>query len=341
MLATHLLREITEEYRREKNIRGAQIAIFILVGLQLIFPPSIVNWLVLIALAATAHEGASKRELETAPTTVLLATLALTIGLGYPTARAYQGERAFYQSLKAQEQNDGAAVYNFQLSAISANSQNYRYHQSFAQTNRILADNFLQNLGQEPTTGSEPSEEQQQQRNQALFLIQQSIDSAKTATDLAPHRFETWETLASIYRSLIGMTDGAPSWAIAAYQNAIDLNPLDPQLRINLGGLFLGQEDFDEAVYHLRLATQTKPDHANAWYNLAAAYRAGGEDERASVALQRTVASLPEDSPDRVRIQEELQTLNEATPSAAPQPQEPRTPEATPGGESPFSPLAE
>jgi tetratricopeptide (TPR) repeat protein len=90
------------------------------------------------------------------------------------------------------------------------------------------------------------------------------------------------------------IAEGADNFAMQAYSQAVALDPLNPNLRINLGGIYYSLNKFDEAVRVLELAVATKPDLANSHYNLAFAYRDQGELEKA-IQQMTLVLSLIQD----------------------------------------------
>jgi tetratricopeptide (TPR) repeat protein len=123
--------------------------------------------------------------------------------------------------------------------------------------------------------------------------------------------------------------DGAEDLAINNYAQAITLDPANPSLRIELGGIFYQLastvEDRDtansyliRAVEEFSTATQLKSDYANAWYNLAKAYELADNIELAYQAMQQAIASLDVNSPDLDLATQELSTLKAKLPSPTP-----------------------
>ena len=103
-------------------------------------------------------------------------------------------------------------------------------------------------------------------------LIQQAIREAKVATVLNPTSAAYWENLAQLYRNLINFAEGSDQWAIAAYQQAITNDPINPRLRVNLGGLFYALGNYEAAIRRFENAVNLKPDYTNGYYNLAATW---------------------------------------------------------------------
>jgi len=158
-----------------------------------------------------------------------------------------------------------------------------------------------------------------QDRNNIQVLIQQAIREAKIAANLNPQRSTNWNNLANIYRNLINIADGAGDWTFNSLQQAIIFEPANPLLRIDLGSLFYSFGLFDEAIDEFQRAVNLKPDHANAYYNLAFAYQAKEDWPRQALALQNVLQLVEPGSADYEKAQQEL----EEAMAKIPQPEEP------------------
>ena len=128
-------------------------------------------------------------------------------------------------------------------------------------------------------------------QNTILQLIQQSINSGRNATTLSPQTSVNWQNLSSIYRSLIGFGQNADSFALFTNQQAIALDPNNPQQYINYGGIFYQLKQWDNAIRQFQIAASLKPDYANAYYNLGHALEEKGELQSALTQYQ-TVKNL-------------------------------------------------
>jgi len=226
--------------------------------------------------------------------------------------RAYEGEIYFKKSLDAFAKNDGLGTYNNQIKAIQKNPHRVDFRISYSQTSLALANSIASN----PPSGQLTD----QDRNNIAQLVQQAIREARSATALNPTNAIVWENLAQIYRQLINFAQGADQWAIASYQQAVAKDPINPRLRLDLGGLFYALGNYDEAQKIFRVAVDLKPDYANGWYNLAAAYREDKKYQQAYQAMQQTLALVPTDSADWQKAKEELDELAKTLPSPTPTP---------------------
>ena len=225
--------------------------------------------------------------------------LILIAASSYGLVRAYGAELAFASSLKALENRDGTGAYNAQIQAITRNPRVARFHTAYSQTNLALAGAIAKQ--------ATPSAEE---RKTATELIQQAIREAKIGVNLAPTNILAWENIASVYQALAGVAQGADQWTVAAYQQAMQLDPTNPVIRLRLGGAYVGQQKLDQAAESYATAINLKPDYANAYYNLAFVYREQKKYLPAAQALKESLKYVT--SPDDVtRAQKELDDLRE------------------------------
>lgn len=289
--------------------QGEEALLPLLIGLAgtMIIPWLIASNLVLLSysyifLAMVAilvgQKGVASFKAKTSSLIVLVVGLLLIIPSLYFWGRIYAADMAFRQSLNALVENRGTVVYNQQIRAITLNPYNPNYRQAYSQTNFALANSIA---GQQELTD--------QDRANITQLIQQAIREAKAATVLNPTEANNWENLAQIYRNLINFAQGADQWAIVAYRQAIVTDPINPRIRINLGGLFFALQNYEAATRQFQNAVDLKPDFANGYYNLAAAYREREMYSEAYLAMQAVLNTLPIDSPDYQKAKDELDEL--------------------------------
>jgi len=244
------------------------------------------------------------------PWLIALPTLLGLIFSGANYIKIYTADYHFRNSLVAAEQNRGTDTYNFQIKAISLAPNIDRYHVAYSNTNLALAN----------ALASQQGDLTDQDRQTITQLIQQALREARFSTQINPSKAANWVNLANIYRQLVNFAEGADQFAQASYIRAIQLDPANPRLRLDLGGLLYSQEQYDQAVNHFLEAVQLKPDFANAYYNLANAYQQQAKILEAYQAMQQVVALVPLDSPDYIKAQEELNQLKTQLPQQADQP---------------------
>jgi len=239
----------------------------------------------------------------------ILLALALVFAslVFYLGGRAYAAEIYFKKSLDALKQNQGFQAYEKQVRAYRLNPYRIDYRIAYSQTNLILANAL-----------ASQTDLTDQERTDITRLVQQAIREARIATMLNPTDAKNWENLAQIYRRLINFAQGADQWAMAAYQQAILTDPVNPRIRVNFGGLFYSLGNYEAAITHFQNAINLKPDYANAYYNLAAALKENEEIEKAVTAMEAVVNLVNITSADYQKAKNELEELKARLPSPTP-----------------------
>ncbi len=243
------------------------------------------------------------------PALVLVVVVGVAITVGIFGSRAYAAEMTYKRALSAAARNDGIALYNLMIEAIKRNPRVDRYRITYSQTNLALANTIAQK--QDITD---------QDRQTITALVQQAIREGQGAVALNRESAINWENLANIYRSLIPFAQGADQWASTAYSQAIAFDPVNPLLRVALGGVHYGAGRFDEAIRSFELATIAKPDFANAHYNLAAALREKGDQsslERAVKEMEQVLSLVQPGTQDYQTAQRELENLKSKLPKTS------------------------
>jgi len=220
------------------------------------------------------------------------------------SSRALVAEATYKKGLDALIQNDGATTYELLRQAINTNPYVDRYHASYSQINLALANSIAQN---EDITD--------QDRETITQLIQQAIREAKATVTLNPQRAGNWEVLARTYQAIAPFAQGADQFTIQTFNQAVALDPINPNLRISLGGTFYALGDYDNAIDAFKLAVLAKPDHANAHYNLAFAYREKGEIEKAISEMTIVLSLANKESSDYELARTELENLEARRPA--------------------------
>ncbi|KKU63829.1 MAG: Tetratricopeptide [Candidatus Amesbacteria bacterium GW2011_GWC1_47_15] len=231
----------------------------------------------------------------------------------YQFGRVYAAETLFSKALVFAAANEGRQTYDTLISAMRLNPYKDSYRLAYSQTNLLLANSAAT---KKDLTADE--------RNTITQLIQQSIREAKNAVAVNPNKASNLENLAAVYRNLLNLAEGADVWALASYRQAAVLDPVNPNITINMGGILYAQKNYDEAIRLFQHAVDLKPNHANAYYNLSAAYREKGDFKNALVNMQSVVGLIDRNSPDYERAVSELEELRRrAGETTAAQPQGP------------------
>jgi len=266
---------------------------------------------ILLALVETHEKSTSFDFTSLGNMAGLLAVIPLVVFgvLFYFGGKIALANSYFLDSIKAANQNDGIKTYNLQIKAIQTDPSIANYRVAYSQTNFALANSLAT---KKDLTDNDKSTISQ--------LIQQSLREAKAAVALDPGNSYSWENLSSLYYSLINFAQGADQWAISAYQQTINTDPLNPRLRVELGGLYYSQKNYNQAANLFLQATNLKSDLANAHYNLANALRELGALEDAKKEYETTQTLVQADSNDYQKVTSELEEVKKRLPAPTPTP---------------------
>ncbi len=299
-------------------------SLFLLLVMFMLPPSFFVFFLffILLSLIMSSHDEpatpATVMNLaEMVPIYLGLATMLLLFILGafFLLGRGYLAEFTFKKSLDAIPKNDAQNLYENQRQAVILNPFIERFHANFAQTNLLIANNVANRISQTQVKNPKApiSEQDRQIISQA---VQAAINEAKSTVALNSQKSTNWEVLASIYRNVLNVAQGADVWTISSYQRAIILDPQNPLYRLNLGGVYYSLNSFDEALKMFEQTTALKSDWPNAYYNLAwSAFQK--TDYPRAVREMQTVLSLlnpKRDEADYLRAQKDLTEFKKKLP---------------------------
>ena len=307
---------------RETSLQfGLKLAVASSLILGLIFPFNAFSWIILsgyLALAVVLNKSKNLNKVRDVqppfassilPIITAVPAIALVSVCGWFMIKFYRGEIIFGQSIVAANQNRGADTYNLQIKALSFTPNSDRYHLAFSNTNLALANA----LSVSPATGTLSDQEKQT----ITQLVQQAVREARITTDLRPDKTANWQNLATIYRQLINFAQGADEFALAAYTQAVILDPANPALRLDWGGLLYSLNRFEEAAARFAESIELKPDYANAYYNLSHAYDQQKKYLSAYQAMQQVEALVPAGTTDSQTVIKELAELKTKLPKEA------------------------
>lgn len=209
----------------------------------------------------------------------------------------------FARSFSQTALQSGTETYNLQTQAINEYPYRSDYYRLFSQINLALAANIVSAQG-----STQPTQEVQ---NNIIGLLQQSINSARQAVTLSQYSSLNWQNLGQIYRNLIGVGENAEQFAIDSYGQAILLNPANPGLRIELGGIFYQLQQWEQAQNQFTIAIQNKQDYANAYYNLGHVFEQKNDFQNALVQYQAVRQLVANDKPNLEVINKEIKALQD------------------------------
>ena len=135
---------------------------------------------------------------------------------------------------------------------------------------------------------SEAKKERSEQDDEVIKEeVSMAIDEAKKAVELSPKSVVARETLAMIYRDIVGVAKGADEWALRSFEEALSLEPLNPVLATETGKACAALEDNEKAIEYFRKAIFFKEDYLDAYLHLALIYEKQGKNNLAIKELEK------------------------------------------------------
>lgn len=232
---------------------------------------------------------ADDRQFDLLPIIVFVVFLIAAAPVLYRTYTATAADYWHRQAL-LQATQSGNLTYTYLQRAETLNPVIDLYRIDMAQTNFALANAIATQKG--PTAENPEGTLTDQDRATIQTLLSQAINEGRVAVALSPLSSRNWEVLAAIYRNITGVAQNALTFSLDAYGRAIQRDPLNPALRVSVGGIYYQAQNYDLAIRFFSDAANLKPDYANAYYNLAIALRDKGDLENAKLVADRAVAIL-------------------------------------------------
>lgn len=230
----------------------------------------------------------------------LLGLLVILVA-GYFTTRSLQANMVMAQSSAAVAQDNIVAAYEFQQKAVQLNPYYDVFRRRYSATSALIAIAL-----------SNKADITENEKQQVSALLQQSVTEARAAVALDNSESQNWSNLAQIYANLIGVSEDAVDWTIQSYVSAIEMNPNDPIMRLELASIFVSQEAYQQALSLYDQAINLKADLAISHFKrgeLLEMIETPESLREARLAYQRTLVLLPADSEDYVVVNNKLEEL--------------------------------
>lgn len=247
------------------------------------------------------------------PTVLALVILGTSVFSVYQASNLTLADYHHRQALNAVALGKGLDAYNSLVKAEGLNPNADLYRTDLAQTNFALANAIAVSKG--PTEASPAGSLTDEDKQNIQTLLSQAINEGRAATTLSPNNPVNWEILGSIYRQISGVAQNALTFSLDSYGRAIQKDPLNPLLRLTVGGIYYSAKNLDMAIRFFSDAVNLKPDYANAYYNLAVALRDKGDLVSAASSAERTVSLLDPKSDDYKAASELLASLKDTIAS--------------------------
>ena len=125
-------------------------------------------------------------------------------------------------------------------------------------------------------------------------LASTALSVTQNETKMFPNRIVGWQTLANMYRDLIGIAKGDPATlAVNSYKKALELDPHNPYFYLEIGKIQFGQKKIDEAEDSFKKCLEIDPDFVPAKVQMALVSEQRGKTEEAISQLEEIVAQYP------------------------------------------------
>ena len=218
----------------------------------------------------------------------------------YQAYLQYAPEYYIRKAITSASRQDISGSYDYQVKAISINAQRSEYHRIYANTNLALAQSL--------STKQDLSD---QEKTTAQNLVAQALRNIKFASEnVNPLDPANWSARGQIYQFLIPAAKDADQFAIQAYNTAIQLDPTNPVLRVELGGIYFAKEDYLSAGNLFKQAVNLKDDYANARYNLAYSLLKLKSYDDAKTEFEAAQGLVAKDSEDYKKVAADLEEVN-------------------------------
>ncbi len=250
----------------------------------------------LLRMTTSPEPSVETIKIEALPSVLVVISIAVSAFVIFFAGKYTLADINHRQALNLISQNNLVEAYNKLVKAEQLNPQYDQYRTDIAQVNLALANALVVSKG--PTAENPQGSITDQDRQTIQTLLQQTIAEARTATTLSPRSALNWEVLGLLYRQIAGVAENALVFSLDAYGRAIFKDPLNPILRLNVGGVYYAVGNYDTAIRFFSDAANLKPDYPNAYYNLSVALKDKGDMSNAVAMAQKTLELVETDSPD-------------------------------------------
>jgi tetratricopeptide (TPR) repeat protein len=219
------------------------------------------------------------------------------------TGTRYTAEVAFAKAVAIDQSEDGTVD-----QVIDELNRAVRFNGLSDVYQRNLSSAYLQQA-REKITATAGAERTPEQTQEIVDVVSASLTAAARATEIEPNNVSNWTVRGSVYRDVMGFAQGAEDLAAQMYLNTIQLEPMSPLHRTNLGRVYMVVADRARALKSsedeqtakqateqevsllataeqaFTSAVQLKSDYLPAHYYLAAVYERQGKLEQATARL--------------------------------------------------------
>lgn len=228
------------------------------------------------------------------PVVLIIVMGILGVVSGYYLINFTRADFYHRQAVLSASANNIEQSYNQLANAERLNPYNDLYRVDLAQVDFNIANAIA--IAKGPTESSPAGSLTDDDKVSIRGFLEQSIAASRNATVINPRSASNWMVTGSIYRQISGVAQNAIQFALDAYGRAIDRDPLNPVLRLSVGGVYYSIKSYDMAIQFFTDAIKLKADYPNGYYNLSIALRDKGDLSSAQQVAERLVAVLQKDT---------------------------------------------
>ena len=310
MVLVFIIAGLVVEIIRKKEFEPLSIFAIFLAGAILLLPFSTAVWGTFFVLLGVLERKNKKvllnfgENAEIAGFGLLFLFVAGILGGWWVAGKSWYGEYEFKKYLDMVAEGKVSEGYTQHLvKATNIHPNNAGYLIAASQANFVSARDLSN------------KEELTKQEGEALAdLLQTSVNLGKQAVNSNPNNLNAWINLATIYRGIINVAEGATQWTLDSYNQAAQISPNNPAIRFTTGSFLYGVGAFQQAIGSFSDSIMLKPNFANAYYNLSWTYKNLELYPEAKMALERAMEFLDPNSEDYTKAAEELVELDKLIP---------------------------
>lgn len=211
--------------------------------------------------------------------------LVLGIAILFMEGQRYLAEARYQQGIEAWQREDDDGAINYLLSAIAntgGSQDNYWRDLSQVYLFRIAGELQKERSAEETSKVVSP-------------LISDTVNSAKIASDIAPHSVANWIVRGFVYSQMVNILEGSAEWAIKSYEEALKLEPTNPYTYTELGRVYLAKGETEKAREQFQKALALKSDYAPARFQIALIYISENKTAQAIEEIEEAKRQSPFD----------------------------------------------
>ncbi|HNY97650.1 MAG TPA: tetratricopeptide repeat protein [Candidatus Pacearchaeota archaeon] len=130
--------------------------------------------------------------------------------------------------------------------------------------------------------------------------IERLLGVLDSVTQKQPYEVESWETKSLYFKELNPVIGGLQEKTLKVFEEALKLDPVNPVFYLEIGKLYLAQQDFPKAEEYFNKALSLKPDYADSLVQKANLLEKEGNMDEAIALAEEALKMNPYNNIDGV-----------------------------------------